>query len=289
MGGNLPRAHIDNISQFAIDPTARARVVEDIKAELLGDSSSRLPRGEVKQLTAELRDLRHKLEQVTDEPIPVAPKKGVPARKAKQQGIDAGKRAADDEKAIFQERIDAITRRLDAHDAGAAAEADLTRLDQGLIPERYREKVARAAGRRVASPSDEAMIDDLLTLQQGFQEAVSNGVDAKAAQLYNTATLHEQVQAILNKELRPVPKNVADVAAVDVEKGAASKPTMDILEEDYVPRNDPNATTLEFTQDADGVVSFHERNLGESVDELNSKLKEDVSALEGAKGCILGK
>ncbi len=115
--------------------------IREVREELLGSQPRKLSRGEREALQSELDDLLARKSQVTDDPIVQAKKKGVSARQQKREGINAGRRAAQEEIALFDERIVAIEQRLEADTWGRRAEADLTRLEQGIIPDRFQRRL----------------------------------------------------------------------------------------------------------------------------------------------------
>lgn len=110
--------------------------IDEVKADLIADSSQKLPRGERKSLKNELFNLERAREKTEIEPIKVIKQKGVSARKSKQ---DAQRVAQENYQAKIDEidnKINNIKTKLDADDLGRAAEGDLSRLEQGIIPER---------------------------------------------------------------------------------------------------------------------------------------------------------
>ena len=115
--------------------------IVDLKARLLGDSSQKLTRGERKALTADLRSLEHRLNSVTEDIIQPQKAKGVPARKAKADAKAQAGRLADSERADIVTQIDAIKTRLGADEAVSIAEANLTKLDQGIIPDQFKKEL----------------------------------------------------------------------------------------------------------------------------------------------------
>ena len=61
-----------------------------------------------------MQNLEGRLARVADEIEPIEPRKGVPARQAKREAIEAGQRIAGEERAVIQERIDILSRQLEA-------------------------------------------------------------------------------------------------------------------------------------------------------------------------------
>ena len=128
------------------DQSTLSRIEEDFikskKEELMADTSSRLVRGDRKQLLKEKRELEEALSRVVDEPVGKPAKgKDVSARKAKKEAAELAARLTDEEKAIYKERISLINSKLKASKIGEEAEADLTRLEQGIVPTKYRDEL----------------------------------------------------------------------------------------------------------------------------------------------------
>jgi hypothetical protein len=115
----------------------RQEFLEEVRADLTAKAGNKLDRGQRKQIAAQLADLEGRLGRVTEEIEPVTPRKGVPARQAKREAVEAGQRIAAEERKIIQDRIDILSRQLDADKIASEAEADLTRISQDVIPETY--------------------------------------------------------------------------------------------------------------------------------------------------------
>ena len=119
----------------------RVEFLEEVKTDLTAQAGNKLDRGQRKQIATELADLEGRLARVTDEIEPIEPRKGVPARQAKREAIEAGQRIAGQERAVIRERIDILNRQLEADRLASAAEADLTRISQDVIPEIYQNRL----------------------------------------------------------------------------------------------------------------------------------------------------
>jgi hypothetical protein len=119
----------------------RQEFLEEVRADLTAKAGNKLDRGQRKQIAAELADLEGRLGRVTEEIEPVTPRKGVPARQAKREAVEAGQRIAAEERKIIQDRIDILSRQLDADKIASEAEADLTRISQDVIPETYQRRL----------------------------------------------------------------------------------------------------------------------------------------------------
>ena len=111
------------------------------KSELMADVSTRLTRGDRKNLLKERQDLEHKLSRVEETPEVPRAGKDISARRAKQEAQKLPKTLAAEERAIFLDRIALIDERLKSSKLGQEAEADLTRLEQGIIPSRFQSEL----------------------------------------------------------------------------------------------------------------------------------------------------
>lgn len=119
----------------------RQEFLEEVRTDLTAKAGNKLDRGQRKQIATELADLQGRLGRVTEEVEPVTPRKGVPARQAKREAVEAGRRLADEERKTIQDRIDILNRQLDADKIASEAEADLTRISQDVIPETYQRRL----------------------------------------------------------------------------------------------------------------------------------------------------
>ena len=119
----------------------RQEFLEEVRTDLTAKAGNKLDRGQRKQIATELADLQGRLNRVTEEVEPVTPRKGVPARQAKREAVEAGRRLADEERKAIQDRIDILNRQLNADKIASEAEADLTRISQDVIPETYQRRL----------------------------------------------------------------------------------------------------------------------------------------------------
>ena len=116
--------------------------IQQKREELLSEVSPRLDRGSRKQLLKERLQLEESLSKVKEEPVGKPVKgKGSNARKAKKDAQAAATRLTSEERLVFQERIDLIDSKLAASKKGEEAEADLSRLEQGIVPARFKEEL----------------------------------------------------------------------------------------------------------------------------------------------------
>lgn len=114
-------------------------IVED----LLPIAGNKLDRGTLKALNKEKRDLEVKLDNLArfDE-VDTA---RLPNNQRKL--VIEARKANEADKALLNERLNILNRQLDDNRIAASAEADLSRLSQGIIPERYQGRIQEAADR----------------------------------------------------------------------------------------------------------------------------------------------
>jgi hypothetical protein len=115
--------------------------IVDLKTELLGVAGNKLKRGELKKLLSEQEQLRQKLNAVEVDVEAVPKAKDLPAREAKKQAIRAAEDLAEQERQIFRDRLSIIDNRLSANDMATEAEGNLSRLEQGIIPDEYKQRL----------------------------------------------------------------------------------------------------------------------------------------------------
>lgn len=116
----------------------KSKILLELKAELLGDAQAKLSRGEVKSLKIERQELQTRLGKVVEESPSIKKEKGKPARQAKKEAIDAAKIKTGIERQVFQEKIDIIDQKISVSESAAKAESDLSRVDAGIIPDRFK-------------------------------------------------------------------------------------------------------------------------------------------------------
>ena len=214
------------LSTPPIDNTVlRQSFIEDLRLELTPIAGNKLTRGDRKKLLAERRELKDQLGRV--EVVVETPQKlpGVPARKAKQQAIQQAEDLAAQQRQFIQDRIDIVSARLKADDVAKAAEANLTRLDQGIIPKEYQSRLdeiilenerATAATTVISREGepDEVITQTLEELRSPFYErtpstqenAAAEGISARelsagAAQVANGEEVKGKVGKFLVKAL----------------------------------------------------------------------------------------
>jgi len=112
----------------------KKQLIEEAKAKIIGVAEKPISRGEVKKLRAELRELEFELKALDEAPIDVKPKKGESARVAKQ-------RAQKERRAELDSKIKGVRTQLDSYDAAVKAKGEVSRLDQGILPDELQERL----------------------------------------------------------------------------------------------------------------------------------------------------
>lgn len=130
------------LSTPPVDPSLiRQWFIDELRLELTPIAGNKLTRGDRKDLLAERRALKEQINRV-EVVVEAAPKiPGVPARKAKQQAIQQAEALAGQERQAIQDRLDIVNSRLKDDDVAKAAEGNLTRLEQGIVPKEYQSRL----------------------------------------------------------------------------------------------------------------------------------------------------
>lgn len=116
-----------------------------IVAELLGEAGEKLSRGAQKSLRAERHAAVSKLANIEKADAVVLGGKGTPARTAKRDAVARVSAQEASERQQLQDTIAHIDAQLSASNVGARAEADLSRLEQGIVPKRFAQEVEEVA------------------------------------------------------------------------------------------------------------------------------------------------
>jgi hypothetical protein len=244
---------------------------------LTGEASQRLSRGERKQLNKELQDLQYRLNRVTEEAIPQEKKRNVSARKQKAQEAKRGAAAAAEERQGIIMRIEAIEQRLDSHAVGVAAEADLTRMDQGILPGRFR---------NTAPVEDVVLVEDLDLQQQYFRALMDANPDAPAGKAYNEMVTHERIESdpdIVDRN--HVPPGNDRVVTADVDRSSNTKLAPEKINEAYTPPDEVmDAQALAFTDDGELTTV----TVRDAVDDAYRARDDGMRKLDDASNCIYG-
>lgn len=118
---------------------------ETMREELLPEAGQKLSRGEVKQLQQERADVAYKLEHLDETYKATAKQLQKNQNLSRKQAETQARKAIDADRAQLTERAAVIDKKLESHSKGAAAHADLSRLEQGIVPERFKETVEAKA------------------------------------------------------------------------------------------------------------------------------------------------
>lgn len=169
--------------QKSVDKEAvKKQFLLELRERLLPEVSSRLSRGDRSSLTAERQDLAYKLGQVTDEVTTTPSKKGVNARKAKKEE----KKLPEKDRELLRERIALIDSKLKASKAGEVAEANLSRVEQGIIPDEFSaEFVELTKVSPTKTTTKKALPDELkkVNMQDDFAVKVDWNYDPRAVEI----------------------------------------------------------------------------------------------------------
>lgn len=204
------------------------RMHDQFREQLLPEAGHKLSRGEAKRLQQERADLQHKIDTVeqsfkdTAQQIQKAEK--MPRKKAESL---ARKRIQQD-KEHLQARVERIDTALEQHKVASAAEADISRLEQGIIPDRFKEQVDQEARkmvsghpRTVGSAVRQALGQPERRVSQawdGVRTAAGQQSKPEAsamADFEGAAQVHDRLKA------HPAEKETLDQATADMEEEVA--------------------------------------------------------------------
>ena len=119
----------------------RASFIDELKVELTSVAGNKLSRGEEKALRQEAKALKERINLVEELPEAIPTIKDIPARQAKKEAIAAGKKSAEQERQLFQEQLSIINGRISANKSAKEAEANLSRLEQDIVPQEYQQRL----------------------------------------------------------------------------------------------------------------------------------------------------
>ena len=198
----------ENIEAF------KAQLIVEAKAKLIGAAGEKLNRGQVKTLRTELNQLEFDLKKADKPPVNVVAKKGESARRAK-------KRVQQEEKARIQARIDRVKAELARTDVAAKAEAEISRLEQGILPEAAQKQLDDFILQKTTPEGESIFLlsrwAENLRAQKGFRaEEVFLAAVAKSAD--NVAGIKATgLQAIDERlaEMKAADANASDIAKLE--------------------------------------------------------------------------
>lgn len=132
---------------------ARKQVLADVRREIEEEltpiAGNRLSRGEVKQLETEKADLEHRIEALDNTFRETAKRLQRDRKLPRKRAETEARRAINADRTALRERLDRVDTTLRTNEGSRAAQADLSRLEQGIVPERYRERIENEARRRM--------------------------------------------------------------------------------------------------------------------------------------------
>ncbi|MCP4879452.1 MAG: hypothetical protein GY905_02820, partial [Gammaproteobacteria bacterium] len=174
----------------------------EVKEELTSSASSKITRGERKQINKELRDLESQLNNVkTDKVIPKK-EKGLSARAAKRQAIESAETTANQEKLLIQEKIDRLQARLDIDLKASKAESDLSRIEQGIIPDVYKRRLDEIKSNDDLIKEDVEILTQLNNKQQEVNQPskVPENYQEPKRQKATTGTITQRERAVIDRD-----------------------------------------------------------------------------------------
>lgn len=191
-----PRLDVDEV---------RASFIDELKVELTGLAGNKLTRGEEKALRQEATALKERINLVEELPEPMAALKDIPARQAKKESVAAGKKAAEQERQIFQEQLAIVNGRLSSNRAAKEAESNLSRLEQDIVPIEYQQRLDNilAEEQRIieqpAAPGETPTLGQMAQAENITPDELSVG----AAQVANGEQVQgKKVRAFMKKAMR---------------------------------------------------------------------------------------
>lgn len=225
----------------------------EIRPELIARAGNKLNKKDFEALKKEQKDLQFKidtLEKTKKADIKRENKKKNVTRKQAEKNV---REATKESEAIIQEKLSRINDILSRHEQAKAAASDLTKLDNGVVPDRYKS--------RVASRADE--IHAVSTFKNSKPQSARIDIDS----VNETETrVHENLENIVENTFdRAVDSLNNDTGKVDIG-----------LKEDV----DLDATVK--TVDAEGNIN------GElTIKQVLQDLKEDDALVKALKECTL--
>lgn len=131
---------------------ARKQVLSDVRQEIEQEltplAGNKLSRGEVKQLTTEKADLERRMEALDNSFKETAKRLQRDRKLSRKRAETEAKQAINSDRVALRDRLNRVDTTLRANEASRAAEADLSRLEQGIVPDRYMDRIESEAQRR---------------------------------------------------------------------------------------------------------------------------------------------
>ena len=126
-----------NFQKAWADSEGRRLEIESIREELLPIAGEKITRGDLKKATTELNDLEFKASKLEAERQALIES---PQKKGKKKKFDDIKTEADS----LSSKIDTVKAAIKKNELASEAFADISRIEQGLTPERFTERVTTA-------------------------------------------------------------------------------------------------------------------------------------------------
>ena len=183
----------------------RASFIDELKVELTSVAGNKLSRGEEKALRQEAKALKERINLVEELPEAIPTIKDIPARQAKKEAIAAGKKSAEQERQLFQEQLSIINGRISANKSAKEAEANLSRLEQDIVPQEYQQRLDNILAEEQRIIDQPIALGETPTLGQMAQaEGITpDELSVGAAQVANGEQVQgKKVRAFMKKAMR---------------------------------------------------------------------------------------
>ena len=154
----------------------KQKLITEEKAKRIGLAGEKFTRGERKNINKELKDLQQQLKTVEESELTYT-KGGKPLKaKSVRHRKQARERKQQDIKAI-QEKITTINKTLEKDRKASAAEASISRLEQGILPDSAQKKLDDFIEKQ-------SVVDEILTQPTKIIDAPETGNSVGAAKVY---------------------------------------------------------------------------------------------------------
>ncbi len=248
----------ENIESF------KAQLIAEQRVKLIGPSGEKLTRGQRKDINAELKALQKQLEEVEASEL-LYTKAGKVLKAKSVRHKKQAKERKQQEIAAIQEKITRINQTLEVDRKGGLAEASLSRLEQGILPEAAQKQLDDFILQKT-TPEGESMFllarwAEHVRKQKGFRE-------------------HEVFLGAFKKSFDEAdgsfPKALDDLEGVDI-KAVGLKVVDDRLDE--MKSANASADNIEALQRLRDRIASEEgdgKELLEAVNQENIKLDADI-------------
>ena len=203
-----------------------AAILEE-QSVLIADTSPRLSRGDRKSLQAEVDELKGRRDLVEAAEPEVIDVKGKSARKAKSDALRKAEAEAAAERQALTGKIDAAESRLNVSRQAEEAEADLSRLEQGIYSKELQERLRAIEHRRMVEVDTEY----LRKLEQA-RKALSETKATPQAYGVPETPVYRAPEALAESDLAEFEAlDVDSIIRVDGENGSARDYINNLTEE----------------------------------------------------------